>query len=171
MKRYRFCLIICVTLMVAILESCGVDNTYEAREKFMIEEFLDNDKQTFEAIVDNFESNKVGEGGIETVRDSEIMKEYGIPQDLIKKYRLRLVSIKYNEQNYCYEVSFETSLPEFEYAGIYYTTNGKPRNTEMLGIFDEDKQMYVNNQNDFVQYTQKLCENWFFYKCHWYRGL
>ena len=83
------------------------------------------------------------------------------------KYGVTRIAVEYPRDEDNYLVYFSTSVHGYEYANIYYSANDEPDDSIYLGKYDEEREMFVDENYSYDSYTYKISDNWFFFKQHW----
>ena len=138
------------------------------KEAFYLSEFA-KDKPHFEEVVNSLAGMDVDGKMMTIIWDRKTMADYGMSRAMARKYGLNRIAVEYSEEDNNFAVYFSTSVEGYEYAKIYYSENGEPRDSIYLGVYDDERQMYVDETYSYDSYTRKLCDNWFFFKQHWKR--
>ena len=157
--------LIVIGVLFMILIGCGQRvNRDNVEEEFMI------DKAEFENVVNNLKNYDYKEGESHIIRNKEIMYEYGLSKETVKKYGVVYVGVDNYEATVNYRVYFAIKLDGWDYSGIYYTSASNSLNSDSLGEYDEEKQEYTKEESSHQTITKMIADNWFLSKEQWYRS-
>lgn len=83
---------------------------------------------------------------------------------IFKNYRIESIAINNWEEIWYVEIAFGNVPKGYNYWGIYYMPNGRPRPWEK-GEMEEKNGTYTQVGSYFQYETEKIAENWFYYQC------
>ncbi len=97
-------------------------------------------------------------------KEEKNIVKYEFPRHLIRKYEVRGIIVRHQEESEDYDVSFYLSYSEKEFFAIYYTSTGNIKDDYSKDEYDEESQQYILHSVKDNIYTSKLCDNCFFCK-------
>lgn len=142
------------------------DKMRYGKEAFYLNEF-ENDKEYLESVVENLKGMDTEGKMVKIIRDKRTMADYGLSREMARKYGVTRIAVEYPRDEDNYLVYFSTSVHGYEYANIYYSANDEPDDSIYLGKYDEEREMFVDENYSYDSYTYKISDNWFFFKQHW----
>lgn len=127
-----------------------------------------NSKDVFEKAANTLICEFEGKDDIVIIRNKKEMEGFGISHRISKN--LDIISFDREEEKTYISFAFGLEKAGYEYAAIYYSSDGKPKKVGE-SEFEEKDGKYVIDSSNYYYEVEQIDDNWFFYQCHWYRGL